>query len=647
MPAENKRQAKRVPPPGDHFVMVQLPSGEERLEPLLDLSAGGLAILLRAPRFEVAPGTRLPRLRLFTAGECTLDCAATVRDVMQVSTAELGVAFKVGLAVDGGEPVQAALSAEQDDDPRVLRDTVGNLVAAKAAGRLLSSRGSDGPAAVLTSVSADGKVLTLQLTGRASGLPKAGESCRFVTELYGSRLGLESVFIGHARGKAQVGAPRRLMVWRQRAESRVRVSHKLSVDFEAPFSRARRARPVVDMSPGGIAFVADPQDGLVVGVLLTGLSLRLPTGLISGRGVVRNVRQDHGRLIAGVELVGLSERHARLLAEFVTAAVHPQIRFAGAADLKRLWTVWAGVGLFARERAATSPQSGRVETTRKVLLGRGKDLLLCAVGEHEEELGGCAELVRLHQSTFTLQHVGTLAAARLSVDQLVIPLAERAAARKDCRFVHGLFGPTPMPPPARGARNEPVSLRRYALMRPGEGMTPETALPADVDEATASDCDWIVQKLRDRLGKQELAALDLGPAQLQLPGVGAQYRALGLSRRRVVRLASAVGGPLGFSLLETASPGVCFGVAGDLGRLFATDKSPQARSAALVSLAHDALKQAKDASRKEPALLVAPEDAPLLEDAGFVSEGELVELVLEKAGAAQLANFVQLLGTTA
>src|SRR4051812_3328397 len=99
MQAQNKRLAARVAPPRDQFVVVQLPNGEERLEPLVDLSPTGLAILLRAQRPDVQPGIRLPRLRLFTHGECTLEAAASVREVTQV-TVDGAVAWKVGLKLD-------------------------------------------------------------------------------------------------------------------------------------------------------------------------------------------------------------------------------------------------------------------------------------------------------------------------------------------------------------------------------------------------------------------------------------------------------------------------------------------------------------------------------------------------------------------
>src|SRR4051812_5008290 len=99
MPAPNKRLATRVAPPGDQFVVVQLPNGEERLEPVVDLSPNGLAILLRAQRPEIQPGTRLPRLRLFTQGECTLETTASVREVTQVST-DGALAWKIGLRLD-------------------------------------------------------------------------------------------------------------------------------------------------------------------------------------------------------------------------------------------------------------------------------------------------------------------------------------------------------------------------------------------------------------------------------------------------------------------------------------------------------------------------------------------------------------------
>ncbi len=644
----NRRGAERVTLAGDQFVVVQLPSGEERLEPIVDLSATGVSILLRTSRPDVQPGLTLPRLRLFTNGECTLDTPADVREVTQLSTPEGNIAFKVGLRLE-----RHALAAGQESlADTVLDDTVMNLVAARAAGDLAPIDAAPGQSfrVAFTAVREDKETVVLTLAGSADQKPPLGVLYALATELYGSRLRLELVPIAQEQGELTCRWPERGFLWKQRGIGRVRTQPgRLSVAFESPFTRAVRIRPLSDLSTRGLAFITEPEDGLVVGVLLTGLSVRLDGGVIQGRGIVRNVRRDDdGRLVAGVELIGLSEHGQRLLNGFVTASIHPQVRLAQPTDLKRLWAVYSGVGLFQREHAATSPVLGRIETTRKTLLSRGKEVFVKVVGQAEGDLVGAAELIRTYQGTWTLQHVGALDGARLTIDQLVVPLVEDVVSRRDFKCLHALLevkGGSQALDRLRGQRPDGTQLwwREHTLVTEGPSYAVPSALGEDIQHAGPPDRDFIIGKLRERWQPLELEALDLTAGQLGLESIGRVFRGLGLERRRLVRMCMSVGGPLGFSLIEQSSAGLNFSGLSDLVRLVPIARLPATRRGALVALAHDAMQLQREWGRRHASLLIEPEHLADLEPAGFVKVATVVEVFAARSAATQVVNFVGLL----
>lgn len=192
-----RREITRIEPAGDHFVLITLPSGDERLEPLLNLSAQGVAVLLRTQRYGLQPGQFIPRVQFFTGGECTLQCQARIRDVAQVSLEDGSVGVKVGLSLELPEPAEREIpQTDVYDEPQIIADTLHNAMKARAPLRLVPDSDGQSPGAMVERFiqaerGADSVKLTLGeelLKKGKAHLLRTAERCELRGELYGTRI---------------------------------------------------------------------------------------------------------------------------------------------------------------------------------------------------------------------------------------------------------------------------------------------------------------------------------------------------------------------------------------------------------------------------------------------------------------------------
>lgn len=644
----NRRRLDRYIPPGDHFLLISLPNGEERLEPLMNLSAEGIALVLRTQRHDLQPGQLIPRIRFFTGGECTLECRARVRDVTQVSLEDGSVGLKLGLRLElpEGEELEDS-ETDTYQDIKIINDTLMNIIKTKSRMRFRQDDDQVGLHILRFSpVHADDSTLTVELEEGEILPHRAG---KISGELYGASLTL------HVQTTTQKGRsltlmwPTRLEVRRRRIGGRLsRLNHKTVVTFEAPFCRTRLTRQVVDLSARGLAFEAQPTDGLIVGMLLPELTLHLQGALVRNRGVVRNIRLDHAdRLLVGVEILHGSKSSARVLQNFVDQNLHPRVRHATLADLRRLWPVYERLELFERVHAALSPLMATVETTRSTLLSRAQSLTIHLVGGHDNELYGNAELIRSYANTLQLQHLGVLPGWQLTPDQLVLPLVETAMRRDDFQQLYAILDPSNSELGLSRLRNtEPdpqhVHWSEFVLFT---DPTPESRRfdLSEVQDFTPDDRSWIQELLEQRFTKLQRLTLDLNRTELSLESIRREFQGFGLERKRRVRVLLSPSGPLGCSLIETTSPGANFQGYLDLVRIVPRRKDEAGRREAYRTLARDAVQsQLYQAARRRTLVLVPPDDAWLLSDTEFEQLGSRIEVCASRSGAAQIANFVSL-----
>lgn len=651
--SRESRRHERFRLEGDHFALIQLPAGDERLEPLLDLSATGVAVLMRSPQPVLQPGMILPRVRIFRRGECALDTQANVRDVTQVSLEGGGVGQKLGLLLEtpqGRRQVAAAI--DKYEQPAVITAALTDVIHNRARANLAPA-GAESTTNVATGVfnrvSPQSDSFYLELD-RPGGNLLAKHPYDLHTEYRGRRLALTAYLLACEETTLRFGWPTALQVWRARVGPRLRaLPQPISVRFETPFHREERVCEAVDLAARGVAFECRPGDGLMVGLVLPGMVVEIPgervvAHRLVARGLVRHLRyDDHQRLIAGVELTGMVSGHERILASYLDAQINPSVRAARLEDLTHLWRLYQQTGLLAPGQKISA-----IEATRRRLLRRGGDLLLQVIGGAEDEIQGTAELLHTYPVAWSLQHVGLLASSRLTPDQLLVPAIGGAMQQASCQYLHALLDPEQPSGLDRLREIAPSSnslmWREWVLFTTPAGYRPPASLADDLHDADAADLDWIGTKVATRFAPLERGALALEQKGMGLGSMRRFYGALGLERRRVVRIAVGVGGPLGFSLIEQSSPGFNFEGYCDLARLIPTMQLVATRDAAAVTLAHDAVAIQRDANLR--VLLMVPDElAAALQEAGFVGLGRRVEIFADRDGASQVINFINLLGS--
>ncbi|MEE8408203.1 MAG: hypothetical protein V3T05_01230 [Myxococcota bacterium] len=650
----SRRKLERTTPPGDNHVLVELPSGEERLEPLLDLSPNGIAILLRANRVALQPGVVLPRLRFFSHGECTMQCRATIRDIAPVTLDNGGGGLKLGLQLESqAAAIEIQSPVTEYAQIPLITDAVFNLITARAVATIEAGATTpfEAPRVVRFSrAGSDRSVVVLKLESGSAPQLRRGRTYEIVAELFGTRMALRANYRERRALELRFEWPKLLRVWQHRASGRLReLPNGVEVEFETPYVSGPQRRPVLDVSPRGLSFESRAEDGLLVGMLLRSLSLHLPNGTLRSQGVVRNVRRrDEKTMVAGVELAELSDNNRRLISEFVDAHFHPEVRPARPSDLRQLWPIYESIGLFGRGRAAVSQVSGRIETTRQTLLARGRNVAISLVSGSHQEVHGTAELLRTYGSTWSLQHVGVRDTARIGASDLVVPLIQAAARRTDFSHLHAILDPNRSEDGFARLRSldtasESLQWSERMLVRVGASYTVPSSLPEEVQAAKSADLDWVVRQLSEHLTPLEISAFCIRPSDLRLADTGKMFHSIGLKRQRLVRIAMSVSGPLGFSLIDQSTPGLSFEGYSAMVRLHIAVRTAATRQSALTALTHDAIRVLRDAGNQDVYLLLTDEQLDDLEALGFDDVARRIEVVATRDGASLAVGGLNLL----
>ena len=618
----------------DQQALIQLPDGDEYLARIRDVH--GPRICLQAPPLSnLHLGVFFPVVHCFVEGRCCFRGRGQVLTLTEDQDEAKRPFSDLWIEIFISDPQGGGPSVRCYDNASVIDQVIRNLQTVSASVQLRGSwdEGIDQAiSGIVSGVDPGNKTLMVGLESIHRAL-KSGANTTLETELYGTRLALVARVRRRRGFDVTLEWPTQIELWGARKSSRLRLpTSELEVRFELPLFGRFQSRPVVDVSASGLSFLAAPRDGLVSGMMLKDLTLRLPGHTIEGTAVVRHVRQENEEeIFIGAEFDFLKGKGAEHVAEYVDQHVHPQVRPVKGTDLPGLWEVYNAMEAFEQQIAALTPLIHRIEHTRSLLLTRGKDFFEQMVGVEHQLVNGSAEAIQLYPNTWRLQHIGVTSTAPVSVERILSPLLERLLRKKSFQYAHFLIPSRSMHKwleTLRTLGSDPKKLTwsEKVLLAPKSDYVPLSR--EDISEARDSNLNWVVSKLRQRHSLVMCQGLGfLGAEPLRMPRVERFYRGLGLLRERSVRIAIAVTGPIGFSLIEQGSPGLSLGYSGDLVRLYAVEAGASAQRAAFRALADDALRFSRAGHRPDPVFLLDPDDAAKLADVPFEDRGYCTELI--------------------
>lgn len=410
--------------------------------------------------------------------------------------------------------------------------------------------------------------------------------------------------------------PRALMEQRPGVELRSQSFAELgSVTFASPFTGQRCTRKVLALSTRGLTFKLDPWDVLPPGLRLGPLALSLGSAHLQAEAIVSGAGE--------LEFTALEPRQQLLevllsaRVEGVRCATH--VRHAA---LRRLFRE-EGMGFRDHPEVPRSPLGTGAQ-------GLGKSLALVRDGELIAHGGG----LRIYSRTWLAQHFlvksGLHRAGTLS-QQLMALSFEYGEALADVDFVRGLFKVT------RGSPERIFSVVSERVLRPGLGYRSRFepmriragALPQGplaVREAELEDERDFLEFLIASEDPLKLASDDLLPGELRLNTLERRFQAQGLSRGRSLFVVhDDHGAPLGWSLIESMTEGLCWSELYNSFRIYVKDSAGAQRAQVRASLAAHAVERARQAGRAEAECHAALADVNELAALGFHSLGRVYE----------------------
>jgi hypothetical protein len=431
-------------------------------------------------------------------------------------------------------------------------------------------------------------------------------------------------------GEALVLAcPQALVEERGGIELRSLTFHELgSMSFASPVTGLRCTRKVLELSTSGLQFKADTFDVLPPGLRLRQLALSLgPVHLHADAIVTGPDRLEFTRLESRQELL-----EVLLAARVEGVRCATQVRHAA---IRRFFRD-EGVGFRDHQEVPRSPLGTGAQ-------GLGKSLALVRDGELIAHGGG----LRIYSRTWLAQHLlvksGMHRAGTLS-QQLMALSFEYGEALADIDFVRGLFKVTQGSPERIFSVVSERVLRpglgyraRFEPMRIGAGASLQRTL--EVREAAPDDEREFLARLSSSEDPLKLASDDLVPGELRLNALGRRYQAQGLARgRSLFVVQDEHGEPLGWSLVETMSPGLCWSELFGSFRLFLKDPSGSLATEARTSLAAHAVELARREGRAESECHAAPGDVNALAALGFASLGQVYEFGAHRSVVPELTQ---------
>lgn len=337
--------------------------------------------------------------------------------------------------------------------------------------------------------------------------------------------------------------------------------------------------PVFDLNAQGVGVVIDrEQDLLPPGLQLDEVEITLPDGTrLSAAGVVRALsnlphkpgRQGSRPARCGIELTSMSAEARHKLGASLLADGFPHTELATEEDFDAIWKFLPEAGFKFHLFTDNSPESqAAVQGGWARTLGPAKALGFNILFRHEGHIRGNITAIKTYSNTYLATHLAAQQSPVASGERvsraLTLSIMEQFERRddlhyyrfvwkRDQRWANHMFGW-----PGRALpKSEPRAFGDFFMMvRPNQEPVPELAGLLPVSEARAGDLLTMERFFLERENILRIQSEDLSAGNLELGAIGANYRANGMFRRRVLRVVRVDGMLAGFSLLERSTPGV-------------------------------------------------------------------------------------------
>jgi hypothetical protein len=357
--------------------------------------------------------------------------------------------------------------------------------------------------------------------------------------------------------------PRRIVRVQRRAVGRFRPlpERAVMVELALPFSRDRVFRRVEDISTAGLSVQTDPAfDLLPIGCEIA-INIRIAGEELRCTGSVLGFDAETQR--SRIAFTGMSEAAKLRLADLILRARFPEVQEASSTSFDELWRCFRESAFIPpAKQTDLEPQLPRIRVAFEALHARRHNLLKTVLVKDADRVVGHVSAIRAYRRTLMCQHLAAVVGYNVG-PQLNLAVAEffsqnpaldyfRIWYFSDASWSNRVFGDF-----ARRVTDTRLSdLRAVAHFE----MPTDLSFPIDpeiaVMEASASELALVEHHLVGREPAIILSSDDLHRGGLQLGELNAEFRALGLERRRRVLVATANSRLLGFALLEISSPGL-------------------------------------------------------------------------------------------
>lgn len=372
--------------------------------------------------------------------------------------------------------------------------------------------------------------------------------------------------------------PRSLRVHHRRNARRLRVPENAgySVHLTAPAVGLDQAFPLLELHGQGLSIRADSGRDLLPPGLRVGLDLRVPgeSEPLRLSAIVRNFAalaapadEPSAPARCGLELLApLPREHDRLTAVLVRAGLR-NVEAATGDDFDDIWEL-LDAARFRMHLYAGEEGRRIVEHAYRAVSGSSGQVGVGLVYRAENRLHGHISGLRAFERTWIVTHLAAIQGSMPEQERvsraLCIGMGEhverqehadyvRLVYRRDQRWVSHMFGwsgRTVQEPGLAECRDFMHLVRRteLPLQPPSRGL--------QFRDARDDELALVERHFVETVSTLRIRSEDLDRSSLRLAQVGAAWASAGLSRRRQVRLALLDGVPVGFSLLEEATPAV-------------------------------------------------------------------------------------------